>query len=140
MYKPYTNEEMMEIKKETRTMTDKFFWNWTMLSGATLVLLFNFINDIGPINFLIREYLRFAILFILISFIFSPLRNFLSNDITARLNLIGSTTHDKDGGVSLVKGAKILSFFRNIFSLLSVVFYIFGLILIALTVNILYLS
>lgn len=131
-------ERWYQISKETRNNTDKFYWYWSTFSGGTLVLLFNFINNIESIDLISKTALRFCSWFILLSFILGPLRNFLNNYITVNLNLI-DTSQDKDDGRTLKGRANKLSFFRNIFGLLSIVLYIFGLLLVTMVVNILFL-
>lgn len=126
-----------KLSKEARTSHEKFHWHWSILAGVTLTIVINFIRDIEQVDEPLKVLVRFAIIFILLSLIFSPLRNLLSISIvseTARyyqLSSMRAVVDTKKERNKTFWRSKIKSFFVDIFALLSILLYILGLILMA---------
>ena len=119
-----------ELRRESRDSMQHFYWYWTTLSGGTLALLLNFIKDINPINdFAIKILLTYGIIFILAALVFSPVRNFLHAYIVSKTAAFQNIS--KEEAKHFPKIHMWLMVAVRILMLLSILLYIFGLVLVA---------
>lgn len=112
-------EQLKEIR-DARKYTERFFYHWAIVSGATLTVAINFAKDLVHLSFYNILFLRTALLLITISLPSALLSNLTSARLTAKSPL---DFHKHSNILNTLK------FFCKLFSWAAVIFYIMGLIL-----------
>jgi len=114
-----TAKERLEEVRDARRYKDRFHYNWSILSGATLTVSINFLTHLKHLNDLNIILLKIALPLVGFSLILPLIRNFISAHITGRcLRMI------EEGEKQWLEK---LAFIANSLSFLSILFYIAGL-------------
>ena len=114
----------------------KFFFHWSLLSGATLGLIFPLLASLkaSGVLFFCVEKLKFGIIFLLISLVLSSVRNFIAAQgywYSGVFNLNSQNKVPQDSKKFISK-MKLVSLTQKIIEGISVFGYILGLVLVYL--------